>query len=640
MFGVSWYFGRAPLGVLGIYLLVPGVLSAASATHPPSSVKVNATSSPSAVKANPADAAALARLYHAFGGVAWQIDETENWAGETDVDPCYWKGVECREVDGFEGMSVVELDMTFFNMENVVMQEGGTNLGGLEIFCELKVRAVANFAFTASLSRHRANPTPSPSLPPPQELSLLNLAHNELRGGLPPCFGELAKLSTLDLSWNLLSEELPDSISNLTQLVRLDLSINTFRGRLPSLETMTNLKFLDLSWNGHDNKWVSTGFEEFLPERWPPSITFVNLAGNSFQGPIPAELCNSPNLVHFEVTNNILKGDLTECLPDVNNKLKKLLLRNNLLYGVVPSWSLFGLKVLDLSDNMLEGPFPAFITQSSMIESINIGSNSFEGPLPAKFSSAVVNEFIVSDNDFNGTIPNSYLDWTNLVIFDCSSNELVGEFNHDWTALPTLQVLSMGGNEFTGSLPSFYSESLLYADFEWCSFTGTVPSNISGENLRTIRFSNNNLTGPLPSSLLDLPYLAAISDWETLDDIACPAGYSGDDYGEPFKEGCRECKDDICQPFLAQTFCPDGCAYEDRDPGEFDIKNESVGQGGISPLVWLGAASGAVALFIGTAFLVKMKRKGNNVEVKADASADFRGLELQDIGSDDEGDWA
>ncbi|XP_042409841.1 receptor protein kinase TMK1-like [Zingiber officinale] len=106
-----------------------------------------------------------------------------------------------------------------------------------------------------------------------------------------------------------------------------------------------------------------------------PELTMVWLHSNSFTVPIP-DLSNLKVLESFEVHGNSLTGIMPQSLA-----------------------ACLSLRIMDLSNNMLQGPFPSF------------ASNSFI-------------QLLLSNNNLIGTIPDSLAQIHILKILDVTNNNL------------------------------------------------------------------------------------------------------------------------------------------------------------------------------------------------------------------------
>jgi hypothetical protein len=92
------------------------------------------------------------------------------------------------------------------------------------------------------------------------------------------------------ISNNKLSGEFPD-LSSFPELQKLDLSFNQLNGSLPpSIWSIANLNVLDLSENNFSNNLPI--IDESIEGQCPKSLTYLYMAGNSFNGSFPSQLFN------------------------------------------------------------------------------------------------------------------------------------------------------------------------------------------------------------------------------------------------------------------------------------------------------------------------------------------------------------
>ncbi|KAM3694178.1 hypothetical protein ACJW31_07G040500 [Castanea mollissima] len=155
-------------------------------------------------------------------------------------------------------------------------------------------------------------------------LQILDLAQNDLSGGIPQCLGNLSKsdekslasslekmsvflkgreyvyeytiylVHSIDLSDNNLTGEIPDNITSLSKLVNMNLSMNHLTGKIPgSIGNLKSLESLDLSRNK-----LSGPIPQSLS-----SLTFLshlNLSFNNLSGIIPSgnqlQTLNDPSI--------------------------------------------------------------------------------------------------------------------------------------------------------------------------------------------------------------------------------------------------------------------------------------------------------------------------------------------------------
>ncbi|OMO97699.1 hypothetical protein COLO4_14422 [Corchorus olitorius] len=134
----------------------------------------------------------------------------------------------------------------------------------------------------------------------------LVLENLDLTGSFHP-LTSLTQLRVLSLKQNRLSGPVPD-LSNLTALKLLFLSHNDFTGHFPtSVESLFRLYRLDLSFNNFSGEIPVT------VNRLTHLLT-LRLEGNSFSGPLSG--LNLPNLQDFNVSGNMLSGEIPESLSN------------------------------------------------------------------------------------------------------------------------------------------------------------------------------------------------------------------------------------------------------------------------------------------------------------------------------------
>ncbi|ESW07866.1 hypothetical protein PHAVU_010G165200 [Phaseolus vulgaris] len=120
------------------------------------------------------------------------------------------------------------------------------------------------------------------------ELSQLNLGHNQLQNQLGDMFEKLTKLKLLDVSFNSLSGNLPQSLKSLKNLKKLHLQNNQFTG---SINVLANLPLEEL--HVENNK-----FTGWVPEELK-SINDLQTGGNSWsKGQAPPPPPGTPPIKH------------------------------------------------------------------------------------------------------------------------------------------------------------------------------------------------------------------------------------------------------------------------------------------------------------------------------------------------------
>ncbi|CAI5516014.1 unnamed protein product [Closterium sp. Naga37s-1] len=187
-----------------------------------------------------------------------------------------------------------------------------------------------------------------------------------------------------------------------------------------------------------------------------------------------------------------LVGNISPALSKLS-RLKSINLHRNYLFGSIPS-ELAGLKSLrqvKLSYNRLTGTIPAGFGRSSL-STLILFNNNLTGPIPDTFANAIrVKQLRLGYNDITGPIPTYLGDFTNL------------------------SVISLPGNQFSGSIPSQLgqlSSTLLGLTLDKNPLSGSIPDELFNCNLlRNLTLNQTGLTGPIP------PSISALTDISMLD---------------------------------------------------------------------------------------------------------------------------
>ncbi|XP_057955676.1 receptor-like protein 3 [Malania oleifera] len=315
-----------------------------------------------------------------------------------------------------------------------------------------------------------------------------------LSGGIPPSLRNLTQLSHLNLSHNSFAGPLPDDFfSSLNHLKILDLSFNRLHGELPSLVTSNgspiSLQILDLS----SNYFQGSLFQSpFLQAAW--NLSSLNVSNNDFVGLIPSSICSNSSLVKLlDFSFNDFSGQITHELGKCS-KLEVFRAGFNSLFGSLPAgiYRMSELREISLPSNHLSGPIGSDIVQLINLTVIELNNNELNGMLPQNIGKlSNLEHLLLKMNNLSGTIPPSLLTCTNLKTLSLSLNRLGGDIStFNFSKLPKLVIVDLGGNVFTGQLPvSLYT----------C------------KSLKAIRLASNMLEGQITSDILALQSLSFLS---------------------------------------------------------------------------------------------------------------------------------
>ncbi|AES70166.1 LRR receptor-like kinase family protein [Medicago truncatula] len=325
-----------------------------------------------------------------------------------------------------------------------------------------------------SLSGNNINGEIPSSLLKLQNLQYLLLAKTQLKGSIPDGIGQLINIKGLDLSGNMLSGFIPSTLGNLSSLNDLSIGSNNFSGEISNLHfaKLSNLDSLDLS----NSNFVFQFALDWVP---PFQLSLLSLK-NTTQGPhFPSWIYTQKSLQDLDLSNSgISLLDKNKFKDLIERITGQLILSNN---SIVEDISNLTLNCFDL----------------------RLDHNNFTGGLPN--ISPMANFVDLSFNSFSGTIPHS---WKNLkILYHISlwSNRLFGEVSLHFSDLNQLEIMNLGENEFSGTIPILISQKLEVVILRANQFEGTIPPQIFNlSNLFHLDLANNKLSGSLPHCVYNL----------------------------------------------------------------------------------------------------------------------------------------
>ncbi|KAM4108349.1 hypothetical protein ACB094_03G038500 [Castanea mollissima] len=358
-----------------------------------------------------------------------------------------------------------------------------------------------------------------------KSLSYLDLFGTNFLGELPNSIGNLKSLSHLDLGSTNFSGKLPDSIGNLNSLNYLDLGYSKFSGEIPpSIGNLSQLTYLTL---------FGSNFQGQLPSTLGnlAKLTSLDLHNSLFSGQLPSTLGNLAKLTSLDLSYNLFSGhnqiqgkiprSLVQC-----QRLEVLNLGNNNISEAFPFWlqSLPELRILVLRANGFHGPIWAPHTGFgfSELHVIDLSHNNFSSSLPSEYfrtwnAMQMVPAKDKSQPEYMGSQSNYYEDSMTVVnkgleiflvkiltIFtaiDLSNNRFDGEIPNSVGNLKGLIVLNLSSNSFMDRVPSSLGNltALESLDLSQNELSGKIPQQlISLTFLEYLNLSQNQLVGPIP----------------------------------------------------------------------------------------------------------------------------------------------
>ncbi|XP_030964906.1 receptor-like protein EIX2 [Quercus lobata] len=333
-----------------------------------------------------------------------------------------------------------------------------------------------------------------------ERLKYLNLYYNHFGSSIPPSIGNLSSLQQLDLSFNEMNGTIPESFGQLSKLVILDLSVNSWKGVITETQ-LTNLSrledFILTTYTNHSLVFNVT-------YNWVPPFRLKTLELEScLVGPkFPVWLQVQNELVYVNLKN----VRIADTIPDewfsrISSQLTDLDLSNNQITGMLPHQLVYpNLNIIDLSDNCFKGPIPLWFTNATQLY---LKSNFFSGPIPSDIGDLMpcLQILDLSENHLNGKIPSSIQKMVYLKILYLKSNRLSRELPNHWSELKSLQVMDISYNHLHGKIPRSmgFLSSLSILVLRNNHLYGEIPSTLQKCSLLSIDLGGNRFSGNLPS---------------------------------------------------------------------------------------------------------------------------------------------
>lgn len=457
----------------------------------------------------------LAVLYFSLDGPKW----TNNYNFLTGENECFWNfsygpnqnyGITCNEQLELKSISLPKSDLS------------GPLPTELGLLTDLELLAFGGNQINGKLPSEIRNLT---------MLKILNFYDNQLTGTIPAWLGNLSKLTWLSLSINDLTGTIPEELGSLSRLelfgVERCLKIN---GTIPnSLQNLVNLERFYLSYNklrGPIPSWIGNF----------ANLKVLSLSNNQFSSSLPETLSELANLTSLFLDDNDLTGDLST-IESLSN-LELLLIEDNQFKQSLGSnflSSLTKLRVLDASNNYLNGSLPSNLFMMTGLAVLDLHGNEIGGDLPEFPENNVLEFFALYENNISGNIPASISNLNNLTHLDLSTNKLYGTIPANIGDLTSLTYLFLAANSFdegpipnylqnlsnlrelslkrtsrNGNIPDWIGSfsKLILLDLDDNKLEETIPVTIGNlTNLHFLLLNRNVLTGTVPTALHELPNL-------------------------------------------------------------------------------------------------------------------------------------
>ncbi|PPD74086.1 hypothetical protein GOBAR_DD28992 [Gossypium barbadense] len=305
-------------------------------------------------------------------------------------------------------------------------------------------------------------------------------SHNRFNGTVTESLGCLSRLKHLLASRNSMEDLLSPNTLFITEM---DLSSNMFDGSLPLLPYINVLNLAKNRFTGSLDPFckITSKYLTFLESgnipAWIgenlPSLVFLSLQANDFNGRILANFCWLAHMQILDQSENNISGTIPSCLNNLTAMAQKrvytygggrifeyvigFLFRRtgyNYVEKARVRWKgndyeyerYIGLfRVIDLSSNGLTGEIPNEITSLFELVAPNLSRNGLTGLIPHNINQLKqLKSLNLSENHLSGRIPVTMADLTFLSYLDLY-NKLLGRIPSS-TQLQTFDALVFVGN--------------------------------------------------------------------------------------------------------------------------------------------------------------------------------------------------
>ncbi|KAK3429706.1 hypothetical protein EUGRSUZ_E01200, partial [Eucalyptus grandis] len=286
-----------------------------------------------------------------------------------------------------------------------------------------------------------------------RSLVILDLSINSLNGTIPSCLGNIESLSILNLGKNKLEGMIPQAYPKGCTLKLIDLTKNRLQGPVPrSLANCVMLEYLNLGYN-HILDEFPLGLLELT------ELKAIILKSNKFHGPIEAyrSQFNFSNLHIMDLSNNNFNGELPSKLMQSFHAMKVIVVQDHLDY--IGIWQTYGTSQRSIFAKyemrlMNKGTEREFSKVPNALMGVDLSNNKFEGHIPdivGDLKSLIL--LNLSNNILTGCIPPSLANLTMLESLDLSQNKLSGEIPQHLAHLTFLSSFNVSYNQLLGRIP-------------------------------------------------------------------------------------------------------------------------------------------------------------------------------------------
>ncbi|XP_010315276.1 receptor protein kinase TMK1-like isoform X2 [Solanum lycopersicum] len=342
-----------------------------------------------------------------------------------------------------------------------------------------------------------------------------------LKGTLPSNINTLTELQVFEVQRNTFTGPLP-SFSGLNSLQTILLNGNGFTS-IPNefFQGMTNLQsvYLDSnpfsSWTVPESLKSATALQIFsaysanitgkIPDLFGgntfSSLTTLHLSFNNLEGPLPSSFSGSSIQ---SLWLNSIRGKLNGSIDVIQNmtRLTQLWFSGNQFTGPLPDFSgLTQLEDCNLRDNSFTGLVPDSLVNLPSLKVVNLTNNILQGPTP-QFPSSVRVDMLDNTNSFCLSQPGPCDSRVSTLLDVLKDVRYPTKFAENWKGNdPCSRWLGITCD----------GENITVLNFQKSGLTGIISSNLSSiTSIQRLILADNSLTGTIPNELTLLPKLTEL----------------------------------------------------------------------------------------------------------------------------------
>eukprot|EP01040_Poterioochromonas_malhamensis_P011046 gene11046-12038_t len=282
-----------------------------------------------------------------------------------------------------------------------------------------------------------------------ENISLYNPCLQSWYGLYAYCEESKIGLQGIYLGLNNLSGKLPPVLANFTYLRSFYFFGNHLTGGFPSFINCPERFYIDISNNSLTGSFPSNAFQN------SPQIASITVTDNYLNGTLPEDIYDLPVLTDLYLDQNLFSGTISESLSKLVS-LQYLYLSSNRFHGSFPTNALMNmtaLHLLMLEFNDFSGSILFSLTTQPNLADIYLSNNHFEGSFPNVPMAPKLSGLIIGGNAFTGTIPSWFCDIPGFQQLNISYNQFRGSLPSCWNNFTAMDLFSIGYNFITGTIP-------------------------------------------------------------------------------------------------------------------------------------------------------------------------------------------